>query len=505
VGTRGLWLDSAHGPVAAWLTEPAGANGLGVLVLPPVGYASSSSHRFTRTLAERLAADGAVVARVDYPGTGDSDGDAGDLVSLAPWRGIAAVGVAELRRRGARAVVVVGIELGATFALLEAADAGVAGIVTIAPVLSGSRWVRALRLLGIESPDEGVALAGHLFPEPVLAEVMALHVEPPPGIPLLAVPEQPATKAFLFRPAEEATVDDALVDDIASWVEDLVPIGGAGPRTAGLQSVATVHRHSREVREEFVEVGPDGLVGVLSSTGDSDAVYVLVNSGSDPHTGPGRAWVELARDLAVGGQPTLRLDLRGWGESPDGPTTPGRPYDPHGVGDVTRLVDALHEQGQRVVLGGLCAGAWIAMEATRWTSVDGLVVLNPQLYWQPGDPVEALMETTRERRLPEIEAIRRQQPRWDAEDARGLRPPAARLLDDLVGSRVPTSLLFAERDDGLEYLQERLGRRLHDAVESGVVTVTVMPDVDHAMHRTWLRPVVFDAVATELERVLAYR
>ena len=32
--------------------------------------------------------------------------------------------------------------------------------------------------------------------------------------------------------------------------------------------------------------------------------------------------------------------------------------------------------------------------------VDGVIALNPPLYWAPGDPVEALMSTTRQRPLP---------------------------------------------------------------------------------------------------------
>ena len=129
---------------------------------------------------------------------------------------------------------------------------------------------------------------------------------------------------------------------------------------------------------------------------------VFLNSGSEVHTGPGRAWVEYARGLARPGVEVLRVDFRGWGESPDEGHAPGRPYDEHTVNDAIDVVEARRAQGRRVVLAGLCAGAWIGLKAATQVRVDGVIAINPQLYWQPGDPVEALMTTTRARRRSEI-------------------------------------------------------------------------------------------------------
>ena len=75
---------------------------------------------------------------------------------------------------------------------------------------------------------------------------------------------------------------------------------------------------------------------------------------------------------------------------------------PHTLTDTETLIGDLRALGfDTVVLGGLCAGAWVGLAVTRsGADVDGVIALNPQLYWAPGDPVEALMSTTRQRPLP---------------------------------------------------------------------------------------------------------
>jgi hypothetical protein len=63
-------------------------------------------------------------------------------------------------------------------------------------------------------------------------------------------------------------------------------------------------------------------------------------------------------------------------------------------------------------------------------------------------------------------------------------------------------MLFAEGDDGLEYLQDRLARRLRDVTDSGVIRVVEMMNVDHAMNRSWQRSIVFALIADELGWIL---
>jgi pimeloyl-ACP methyl ester carboxylesterase len=367
-------------------------------------------------------------------------------------------------------------------------------------------------------------MGGYYFSDGLLDAICALNVaestsvvnEPKPrDTAQLILTQESGAGTFMERAAEEAVVDSQLVTSVVDWIAALegapsqvapVPDVAANATTARQASTAMTLDDGAIVYEQFVTLGPDQLVGVLTSptpaTDIPDEVYMLVNSGSDPHTGPGRAWVELARYLAVRGRSTIRVDLRSWGESPDGPSVPGRPGDAHAVEDVIRVVAALNDgRRRRVVLGGLCAGAWTSMEAARHVDVTGLVMLNPQLYWQPGDPTEPLIEDTRARRMPEIQQIREdaRRGRWDEEDRHGLRPPAGAWLDDLVRLGRKTSMLFAEGDDGLEYLQDRLARRIRDVIDSGVIRVVEMKSVDHAMSRSWQRSIVFDAIAAELD------
>ena len=106
---------------------------VGVVILPPAGYAYTSSHRFWRMLAETLAARDITTLRVDYPGTGDSGGAAESLQRVAPWRAVLPTAIAHLtHEQEIQHVVVVGAELGALLALLDGPGLGAAGIVTVA-------------------------------------------------------------------------------------------------------------------------------------------------------------------------------------------------------------------------------------------------------------------------------------------------------------------------------------------------------------------------------------
>jgi pimeloyl-ACP methyl ester carboxylesterase len=264
--------------------------------------------------------------------------------------------------------------------------------------------------------------------------------------------------------------------------------------------------HGAPINEEVVRLGPQGLVGVLTrpAGGEDDrAVAVFLNSGSEPHIGPGRAWVEYARGLAAAGHRALRVDYRGWGESPDGGHAPGRPYDAHTRQETVDLVRALCADGhERVVLVGLCASAWMALRVVREAPVGGVIALNPQMYWQPGDPVLSQPDTRVWRTQERLREERWSRwGLWTALDALGRRPPAGRWLDELAAARVPVLALFSEGDDGVEYLRTRLDRRLRRTLRTSMVYVEEVEGIDHGMHRAWLRPQMLRAMLGHLERV----
>ena len=518
-----------------WLSEPVEARGdTGVLVLPAVGYQYWSAHRTLRVLAERLAAGGHLVLRLDYDGTGDSAGEQSDPGRLAAWRSSVLAGAQELRTLGTRRLVVVGIRLGGTLALLEGAAVEADAIVALAPIVSGRRYARELRMLSVPVPEErsgqedgAVAVAGTLFSAETIADLAAmdpLAIDRAPSPRVLLIGETgklparlrelgsdveqaiiPGAETALEVPTEEATVPSEIVAAVERWVGTETVIPHSFRVTAS--RVASFDWGGGRIEERLLSLGAEGLVAISSdplvpfASSGSPATAVFLNTGSEAHVGPGRAWVELARGLAVRGHRAVRVDFRGWGESPDDGYAPGRPYDAHCEQDTVAIVRALREQGhERIVLVGLCASAWVALRAVLHEPLAGVIALNPQLYWRPGDPVEATMAETRLRRTDERERERRggRIGLWGALDRAGLRPWAGRWLDELSHCGTSVTLVYAAGDDGIEYLRNRLHRRLEQVGRSAPITVLEVPDIDHSMHRLWLRPRMLDVLHERL-------
>lgn len=533
VHTSGRWIGPDERPLMAWLSaaEDAAVQS-GVLVLAPVGYPYWSSHRTLRVLAERLAMDGHLALRFDYDATGDSAGEQWDGDRVAAWRTSARIAAAELRRLGCRRLVVVGVRLGATFALLDGARLGADAVVAWAPVTSGRRYVRELKLMSTPVPDHGLApgvdaavvSAGSIFTAQTLADMSALDVSsldtaPAARVMLIdgAPQAEPADRlrelggevtqceiaggeSALESHTEYATVPEEIVHTIRAWIgpADPDPDPDLAPgRVAAGRATTRLAWGDAVVAERVLELGPERFVGVMTESeapadadADAGATVVFLNSGSEPHVGPGRAWVEYARELATLGHRCLRVDFRGWGESPDDGHAPGRLYDAHCQQDTIGIVRALRKSGhERIVLVGLCASAWVALRAVLLEPVAGVIALNPQLYWRVGDPIEATLAEVRLRRTAERkrEQLGGRCGLWSVLDLAGRRPWAARWLDELSAAETDVALVFAENDDGIEYLRNRLSRRLRLAQRAGGVRVVEMKDVDHSMYRVWLR------------------
>jgi pimeloyl-ACP methyl ester carboxylesterase len=256
-----------------------------------------------------------------------------------------------------------------------------------------------------------------------------------------------------------------------------------------------------ETAMRFGELGHVGIVTEPASGPPAPTTLVLLNPGSETHVGPGRAWVELARDLALAGRRTIRVDFRGWGESADAGHAPGRPYDEWCEQDTIAICRELREAGfDRVAICGLCAAAWIALRVAAHAGAAGVIALNPQLYWKRGDPVEIDWDLIRARRADEIRRIERgaRTGLWSLLDRLGHRSAPARWLDQLAGVQVPVHLIFAENDDGLVYLRGRHARRLEQICRGNTVTMRELAGVDHPMHLVWMRSRVVQALSEAL-------
>lgn len=519
VNTFGTWFGSPNRPLAGWWTTCGRPSRDGVVIAPPLGYEYWSTHRSLRTLAESLARAGRSVLRFDWDGTGDSAGDARDPGRVSAWRASLAEAVKAMREAGVERVVLIGLCLGAAFTLLDAAELGVDEVAVCALVASGRRFIKQLKLLGVENPEkrDDLVYSGLTIDANTAAELATINLDrdAPPAVARTLVMTQGESGEKLVKalradgrdletvacrelrrmldvPSEDATVPPQFVASIVSWLGEARPEERGAP-PAHRDSIDIPWQGGR-VRETFMEIA--GLTAIHSSIegGQSDILVVFLNSGSEPHIGPGRAWVEYARTLALRGFGCVRIDFSGWGESPDEGHAPGRPYDAHCVAETVRIVAALRREHARIVLVGLCASAWIALKAAQLARVEGVFALNPQLYWKPGDPVEALMADTHRRRTSERlrEARGARWKYWSLLDMLGVRPMAARWLSALRKRGTPVMLSFAEGDDGLTYLRDRCGRRLAREMRAGYLTVEETSGIDHQMYRVWRRPAVIE-------------
>lgn len=520
--TTGRWFGPTGDTSFGWLTRSSSPSRCGVVIVPPFGYEYWTSHRALRVLAESLAAQGFLVLRLDLRGTGDARGDLWSGAVMSTWHDDIAEAVAEVRRAGADSVSLVGLRLGGLLALSSASALSVDRVIAWAAVTDGKRYARELSMLSTQVPDDenvyghalARTLAGTVLTDTFLADVASASSrtlgKPAREVLVLDRDDRPASSALVQRlrdnavevehqvcggagsmldvPTEEATVP---VGHVARIVEYLAPIAATADEVEtddSHRSGVVLGEHG--ISEAVTTLGPHRLAAVISSpvpSRSTGVTVVFLNTGSESHVGSGRVWVEFSRALAAEGTTAVRLDFLGWGESPDEGHAPGRPYDGHTVHDVVDAVTALRQSGhERIVLVGICAGAWIGLRAARSSAVDGVVAFNPQLYWQEGDPVEALMSDTRKRRADEIAAIAAGavSGEWDRLEAGAPLCAPGRWLEELATSAFPVVLAFSPNDDGLEYLENRFGARLHRAQSrsGSPLSVVRMASLDHPMH-----------------------
>jgi hypothetical protein len=140
-------------------------------------------------------------------------------------------------------------------------------------------------------------------------------------------------------------------------------------------------------------------------------MVVILNAGSAHHVGPGRLHVELARHLAGQGFSSLRLDIRGLGESVCSTLDDeNNPYPATVFRDVEVTLQELRARFgmKRCVLLGLCSGAYAAFQSAAHLADSSLVesiLINPlTFYWRDGMSLDA---PDIERQIKEHSAIAR--------------------------------------------------------------------------------------------------
>ncbi|HVY22493.1 MAG TPA: alpha/beta hydrolase family protein [Steroidobacteraceae bacterium] len=532
VKTAGHWFGDTNCPAFGWVSAAADCScRSGVLILPPFAYEYWTTHHSLQTLQERLADDGHLVLRMDYAGTGDAAGDLWDADCLARWQQQVKDAVAQLRNWGAQQITLIGLRFGALMALQMAQSLGVQRVVAWFPIISGRRYVRELRLIasqqsnddqdGLKSNTECCYFAGIVLTESLFANIATLNLEPAPldySVLVIDRHDMPTAANYAdklrvhVQSLEYITVDDAasVLDvgteeagiaqcSIDAIGQQLGKVAAADSGRCGIPDLVpavTWLANGQPLTERHFQLSDIGLSSIETIPADnhSGITVVFLNSGSEKHVGPGRAWVEFARALAVRGHRSVRVDFQGWGESPDNGHRPGRPYDIHGVADTRKIVDALREHGHaHIVLVGVCAGAWIALRDCQSLPVQGIVAFNPQLYYETTDPDLPNMKVTRA--WYKEECVKESWPER--------RSVVREWMQRINALTYPVDFWFEQGDPGIYYLEQELPDMLTALGRHSMLSVNMLPGLDHSMHRHWLRHEALEAIEHLIARMKA--
>jgi alpha-beta hydrolase superfamily lysophospholipase len=526
-----------------------------------------------RVLAESLAAAQIPTMRFDYDGVGDSAGGEHDRDRVPGWLGSLREAERTLRERtGASQVVIVALRIGSALALEALPDMPhVTGLVMVAP-LSGSTFVRELQafaMLGsapdeLEWTDAGAQVAGYWMSRDALDGLQQLGKRSwtAPAVRALVIPrddiaaEDPRTTALLERYGLSPEIRNVagyqrMMEDphkselspglrraiVEFCVAQSTGVAPALPAPQASNDVSTrIDVSGLSVEEIVTRVGTN-LVGVRTNpereAKEGTPLVVMLNAGAVHHIGANRSHVILARQLALRGTSSLRLDLEGLGDSAVGedPVAP-RLYSTASLQSLVTTLGKLRQERPIVVIG-LCAGAYAAYHAALQCQVDGLILINPQTFsFTQGDSLDvashrsvykeaasvrhSLYNVTSWKRLLRgqvnishaLQVVAKQGwlrarthgERWltqlgiiaTSEIEQGLRKLAAE------GTKV--SFIFSKIDPGLIYLDEVLSGRTGVLVGDNIFALTTIDDADHTFTPRGTQDALLSAITSWLSR-----
>ncbi len=318
--------------------------------------------------------------RFDYSGTGDSaDGDP-ETDQIAAWCEDVIAAVAELQRcTGVERVCVLGFRIGALLAALAAARcSAITGLILIAPIVSGRRYVKELRTTrlaallstshetwkdgspgGSADRDGSLEVSGFDLSAATLASLAKIDLHHVPlrldwGVLVIDNVTLPTAREWaaaavqsgldvhyqsasgmvemLMTAPQFAVVPLATVVATQQWLSDKLKTMSRTPERAkmvpvrchaGAQNVLTLQVETISkplvLTERAVRFGPDRLLfGVVTEPSREERrrrAVILLNPGVDQHIGASRLYVSLARLWSARGYVVLRMDLAGIGDS----------------------------------------------------------------------------------------------------------------------------------------------------------------------------------------------
>ena len=543
------WFGDTESPLFGWVHRPqsAAVRG-GVIICGPLGKQYDTTYYTLRVLAERLAARGFVALRFDYQGTGDSDGTSHDPRTVESWHASVTSASHLLASVGCPTVAMVGLQLGCLFAGEAAARRAGTGNPTAAlvlwdPPVSGSAFLREQRALGALSmgskmgADGAFESPGQAWTGPVVDDLRMLAL-PEANLPeavLVLSPQDKTPSTGLVnrlnasatnwdtfsgqaRLYEHAQVPYAAVDQIVAWLDDR-PFSSCLMSAGEPSRAAVIHSEDgHPITERALVLGPLNLFGILSeSAAATGPTIVLVGGYIYPHTGPGRTWVQLARQLAVAGHRVLRLDLSGIGDSGLRPGQKAQQYyAAEGADDIAQVAAAISPEDPRnVVLVGFCAGAYAVIEAGALLRPRAVVSVNYVPEFTPpevavGEPVDPRRSAfvarprwivlLRERGL--LRHLRAVVPEWGWQllDRLGVVPSPTTGFSVLIDAGIPTRAVACSED--AELFIARAGRRLARMSRTGRFSFTVLDGVGHSMLSLGERDIVMAALTHEIDVAL---
>jgi alpha-beta hydrolase superfamily lysophospholipase len=426
-----LYFDSGAHRLFGWYHKPhpdKSAN-FSVVVCKPFGYEAICAHRSVRAFSDAAASLGAPTLRFDYAGTGDSSEIDPQADQLEIWIQDVIAAVGEVRRlSGVQRVYLLGFRLGALLATLAAGRCdAVAGLILVAPIISGRRYVRELRTMRLAASmgseisggatvdaataDTGfMEVSGFLYSAATIAAFANVDLKSrsvPSFAAVLvidgtALPVARAWSEELCRTGVRATylalpglvemlmtaphfasVPTEMIDAMRDWLTHLqdgpVPNPndaedqGVDPRAPLLTTMSLLppgSAHGAPVMERPLFLTSETLLfGIVTEPAQGEThrgAVILINAGADYHIGASGMYVALARRWARSGYVVLRMDLGGIGDSG---TRPGRPdnevFPPGALDDIRAAVEWVRSRyGPRdITLGGLCSGAYHTLRA----------------------------------------------------------------------------------------------------------------------------------------------
>ena len=476
-----VYFDGCFG----WLHRPTASDASDVAVVLCTGLRrdGSDAYRPLRILADELAGAGYPTLRFDYAGTGDSgDVEGGEYWSIWQRNVVAAIDTVR-SATGAERVVLLGLRIGATLAVLAAEHRDVDGLLLVDPVVRGKSYMIQFavearqRQQGAPPGTDGLlldelCLSAETVRRIEAVDLRACRISLRASVAIFSR-DQPtsllncvknwtdqgvAVTSNGFEGLESLSRPAHLADEpvppflpVLSWLQAKLPV-----RAADACQVIPypVEMRLGEAVETPIRFGPEGqLFGMLCrpvGNAVSDVAVVIGNTGGDSHHGYARFSVEFARRLAARGIASFRMDFAGLGDSMWAGESNTHVFDVDRVADFSASFDKLAAFGyRRFAVHGVCSGAYHAFQAGLADSrVAALLLIN--LPWF----------TLRHEKA-------------------GPDSFARRSMAALSRRGVARFLLFALGDSGIRPLEQHFGPNGIDLCGSGDVEVSITPDLDH--------------------------